>query len=356
MIIDFHTHIWPDALAPRAISSLSDTAGGIFTPVTDGTAQGLLSYMSSVGIDISVVQPVITKEKQAFSTNEWAATLSDARLPAATQALKAAPASSAIAAVESGSAPQALKADAASTADCAAGGAPESAPRLVAFGAVWPHSEIWREQVDQAASLGLKGIKFHPEYQQFTVDDEKYIEMYDYILSKGMHILFHAGYDPGYPPPYHSSPAQFARIIRALASGAPLKADNTSISQQSSEKQTVAQPAPGKRGSLILAHLGSSRMWDAVESEIAGLNCYIDTSMGFFDYGKDQFLRIARKHGTDRLLFATDSPWSNAADEIKTLRSLAEGADESAALTAAEIDAILGGNAARLLSLAENEI
>lgn len=287
MIIDFHTHIWPDALAPRALSSLSDTAGGIFTPVTDGTAHGLLAYMSSVGIDISVVQPVITKEKQAFSTNEWAATLSAVRLPAAPQA------------------------------------------RLVAFGAVWPHSEAWREQVDQASLLGLKGIKFHPEYQQFTVDDEKYFPIYDYILSKGMHILFHAGYDPGYPPPFHSSPAQFARIIRTLGD---------------------------TRGSLILAHLGSSRMWDAVESEVAGLNCYIDTSMGFFDYGKDQFLRIARKHGTDRLLFATDSPWSNATDEIKALRSLAEESEDGAGLTHAEVDAILGGNAARLLSLAEDEI
>lgn len=341
MIIDFHTHIWPDALAPRAISSLSETAGGIFTPVTDGTAQGLLAYMSSVGIDISVVQPVITKEKQAFSTNEWAATLSGARLPLQQEAV-----SSAIAAVKSGTAPQALNADAASSANTAF----KSSPRLVAFGAVWPHSEAWREQVDQAASLGLKGIKFHPEYQQFTVDDEKYFEMYDYILSKGMHILFHAGYDPGYPPPYHSSPAQFARIIKALAATASITADDASISHAAS----------GKRGSIILAHLGSSRMWDAVESEIAGLNCYIDTSMGFFDYGKEQFLRIARKHGTDRLLFATDSPWSNAADEIKALRSLAEGTGDGAAhsdvakntdaLTSDEIEAILGGNAARLLA------
>lgn len=293
MIIDFHTHIWPDALAPRAIGSLSETAGGIFTPVTDGTAQGLLAYMKSVGIDISVVQPVITKEKQAFSTNEWAATLSAARLPSVQN--------------------DALSANTASG----------STPRLVAFGAVWPHSEAWREQVDQAASLGLKGIKFHPEYQQFTVDDETFFPMYDYILSKGMHILFHAGYDPGYPPPFHSSPAQFARIIRALGD---------------------------TRGSIILAHLGSSRMWDAVESEVAGLNCYIDTSMGFFDYGKEQFLRIARKHGTDRILFATDSPWSNAADEINALRSLAEGSEVGAALTSEEVDAILGGNAARLLA------
>lgn len=342
MIIDFHTHIWPDALAPRAISSLSDTAGGIFTPVTDGTAQGLLTYMSSVGIDVSVVQPVITKEKQAFSTNEWAATLSSARLPSQQSAV-----SSATAAVASGSAPQALKADATLSADDAPDNAPGSNPRLVAFGAVWPHSGAWREQVNQASSLGLKGIKFHPEYQQFTVDDEKYFPMYDYILSKGMHILFHAGYDPGYPPPYHSSPAQFARIIREQA---PVKADDASISHSASENATTAQQASGKRGSIILAHLGSSRMWDAVESEVAGLNCYIDTSMGFFDYGKDQFLRIARKHGTDRLLFATDSPWSNAADEIKALHSLAEGYGEGTALTPAEVDAILGGNAARLLA------
>ena len=56
MIIDFHTHIFPDKIAAGVISQLS-SAGGI-TPHTDGTLAGLKKSMKDGGIDASVVLPV----------------------------------------------------------------------------------------------------------------------------------------------------------------------------------------------------------------------------------------------------------------------------------------------------------
>jgi predicted TIM-barrel fold metal-dependent hydrolase len=65
--------------------------------------------------------------------------------------------------------------------------------------------------------------------------------------------------------------------------------------------------------------------------------------MGFEHFKHDQFLRIAAKHGTDKILFGSDAPWSNAQTEINHIKSLP--------LPRESIDAILSGNARRILSL-----
>lgn len=54
-------------------------------------------------------------------------------------------------------------------------------------------------------------------------------------------------------------------------------------------------------------------------------------------------MRIGSKHGFDRLLFATDSPWSDQAEEVERLRGMMLPNDV--------LEMILGGNAARLLGL-----
>ena len=61
--------------------------------------------------------------------------------------------------------------------------------------------------------------------------------------------------------------------------------------------------------------------------------------------GDEQFVRIVKKHGADRILFATDSPWSDQKATLDRVRALGfEGA---------ELEAILGGNAKRVFSVPE---
>ena len=71
MLIDFHTHVFPDALAPRAIASLSAQANE--TPSTDGTVAGLCASMKAAGVTHSVTLPVITKVSQFDTVNAFAA-------------------------------------------------------------------------------------------------------------------------------------------------------------------------------------------------------------------------------------------------------------------------------------------
>ena len=264
MVIDFHTHAFPDELARRAIGTLLENIEEAFTPVTDGTVSGLLKHMDESGVDISVLQPVITKPSQFIGLNEWAAGL--------------------------------------------------ASDRIIPFGGIYPHTDDYKRDIDFIVSLGLCGIKFHCEYQDFVIDEPKMLRIYDYALSRGLILLHHAGEDPGYEAPYRSSPERFARIADAM-----------------------------KGGVIVAAHFGGHGEWDDVERYMVGKNIYLDTSMGFEYFPPEQFLRIVKNHGADKILFASDSPWSDAKSEIARLKQTALS-DYDKAL-------ILGGNASRLLGL-----
>ena len=263
MIIDFHTHAFPDALAGRAMRALA--AKCQYNPVSDGTVAGLIRNMDEWGIDISVLQPVVTKASQVRAINEWAV-----------------------------------------------GVVTETRGRVAAFGGIYPNSSDWKRDIDFVADLGLRGLKFHPEYQDFILDDRRMLDIYAYALGKGLMLLFHAGFDPDFSPPFKSNPLMFANVIKAM-----------------------------RGGTIVAAHLGGCEQWDDVERHMVGLDIYLDTSMGFAFYPAEQFLRILRGHGADKILFASDAPWSSAKDEMVRLDALP--------LSQSEKDAVLGGNAARLL-------
>ncbi|MCL2033347.1 MAG: amidohydrolase family protein [Oscillospiraceae bacterium] len=264
MIIDFHAHVFPDDLAPKAISALCDEVDGVYPPVSDGTASGLLKNMDDWNIDISVILPVITKQSQMKRANEWTAS--------------------------------------------------QSSDRLIAFGGIYPHTGDYKRDIDFVAGLGLKGLKFHAEYQDFVVDDVHMLKIYEYALGKGLILLHHAGFDPAFPAPFKSSPRQFANIADAMRGGV-----------------------------IIAAHLGGHDQWDDVENHLVGSGIYLDTSMGFAYFPHDQFLRIVKSHGADKILFASDAPWSNAKTEVMHLKSLPLSKDD--------MDLILYKNAKRILGI-----
>ena len=276
MIIDFHTHVFPDHLAARALAALTGTGTNPYRPVHDSTVSGLLETMDDWSIDASVVLPVVTKASQVTKTNEWAVSI--------------------------------------------------CSNRIVSFGGIYPNSDDYKKDIDHAVKLGLKGLKFHAEYQDFLVDDDRMLRVYDYALSKGLILLHHAGFDPDFLPPFNSSPKQFARVVKLLGIGSG---------------GGGANDCENGSGIIIAAHLGGHDQWDDVEEHLVGTGIYLDTSMGFEYYPTDQFLRIVKNHGADKILFATDSPWSNAGTEIEYLKALP--------LSEAEKTLILGENARRLL-------
>lgn len=164
MLIDFHTHAFPEKIAARAVSKLADDAGGL-APQTDGTVSSLKQQMAMDGVDISVVHSIATNPKQQRKVNDFA--------------------------VE-------INAD----------------PAIVAFGSVHPDAPDALEELERIAAAGLKGVKLHPEYQGFYADDPRMQPIYRKISQLELITLFHAGQDYGFAPPYHAMPEHLLGALK----------------------------------------------------------------------------------------------------------------------------------------------
>lgn len=249
MIIDFHTHIFPDAIAEKSITGLEAVCH--IKPSTDGTQLGLIASMDWVGIDISVILPVVTKPSQFESVNRFAAQINE-----------------------------------------------HHGDRLLSFGGIHPDCEDYRAELEHIRSLGLPGIKIHPDYQHVMIDDMRYLRIIDYANELGLIVVTHAGVDVGYPEPVHCSPERTRRMLE--------------------------QVRPEK---MVLAHLGGWKMWDQVLEHLAGQNVYLDTAfcLDRSREGKiplEQWVQILERHDRRKILFASDSPWSDAGRDIVALKEM----------------------------------
>lgn len=229
MIIDFHTHMFPESIAERTIAKLSECVHK--APETDGTYEGLLKSAREAGIDCSVVLPIATKPSQFRTINEFAS--------------------------------QFLEGE------------------ILSFGSLHPTSSDFKAELREIKAMGLKGIKLHPDYQDMYFNDIRYKRVVSYTSELGMMISVHAGLDPKCPNDIHCTPRMAAELLDDVR--------------------------PEK---LILAHLGGNQQWDDVERYLVGKNVYLDTGVVFDYIGQEQFLRIMRSHGSDKILFGTDSPWA----------------------------------------------
>lgn len=188
----------------------------------------------------------------------------------------------------------------------------DKTPRLLSFGGIHPDSLNYKRELRTIYDLGLKGIKLHPDYQDTCFDDIKYMRILDYASELGLISVVHAGVDIGFPDQVRCTPQRIRRVIDEVS--------------------------PEK---LVLAHYGAFDLWEEVEELVAGENVYLDTAYTFGFIGREQFLSILKKHGADRILFATDSPWSGQKESLHALRELA--------LSPEDLHRILGKNAEELL-------
>ena len=163
---------------------------------------------------------------------------------------------------------------------------------IISFGSLHPKAEDAMEELHRLIDAGLKGIKFHPEYQQFYVDDPKMEKIYKKISELNLITVFHAGYDPGFGPESRCLPHNFKKALKHFESP------------------------------VVLAHWGGVACWIDVLSELCGLNVYFDTSMGYLSLPRPVAIKMLEKHGVDRFLFASDSPWHKPELELCYLSTL----------------------------------
>jgi predicted TIM-barrel fold metal-dependent hydrolase len=265
MVIDFHTHIFPDKIAERSIQALQDVSK--IHAFTNGTLDGLKSSMKENNIDISVVLPVVTRPAQFDTITSFAAQVT-------------------------------------------------SEEGIISFGGIHPDNEDYREKLDKIKERGLPGIKLHPDYQDTFIDDSRMVAIIQYASEIGLIVIIHAGLDIGLPDPIHCTPKRSANMLSQIEN---------------------------ENAKIVFAHLGGYQNWDEVEEYLVGKNVWLDTSYVLGKVSDEQFLRIVKEHGADRILFATDSPWDGQKEALEHIRKMD--------LTEEEMERILYRNAVELLGL-----
>lgn len=225
-------------MAASAVGKLEGTSGQ--KAFHDGTRAGLLASMDKAGIDRALVLPVATNPEKVGSVNRFSASVRE--------------------------------------------------PRLVMLGALHPFSLTWRDEMDEVLSLGMQGIKLHPEYQGFEPDDPDLLPFFAALRDAGLVVVFHAGEDISFDPPARATPQTIATLLDRL---------------------------PGIR--ILATHMGGFRLWDEVEHFLVGRPVWMDTPFGLGWMPDERFSRMLGNHGEDYVMFGTDSPWLDQSAELERL-------------------------------------
>jgi uncharacterized protein len=260
MIIDFHTHVFPDNLADKAMAVLEKNA--CVKAVLDGRLSSLMKSMDRSGVDKSVVCSIATKPSQFEPILEWS---------------------------------NAVRSE-----------------RIIPLLSVHPSDPDCAEKIRIVKAEGFKGIKLHPYYQDFFIDDNNMLRLYEAVCKENLLIAMHTGYDIAFKRIRRADPAGILRVMDRFPE---LK--------------------------LVTTHLGSWEQWPEVKAILAGKPVYMEMSFSLEYLDTNPVKEILVKHPKDYLLFGTDSPWT---DQVKTLSmylDLQLGPETDAA--------VLGGNAQRLL-------
>ncbi|HHW32394.1 MAG TPA: amidohydrolase [Clostridiaceae bacterium] len=231
-IMDAHVHIYPDKIADKAVDAISKYYG--ITMQGSGTISDLLEKGTKAGISRYLVHSTATKPEQVKPINDFISLLI-------------------------------------SQYDCFTG-----------FGTLHPDMENIEEEIDRMISMGIKGIKMHPEFQEFYLDEDRMIPLYKAVEGR-LPLLVHMG-DKN---KNSSSPARLAKII-----------------DQFPKLQVIA------------AHLGGYSMWDESLEFLAGKNLYMDTSSSLMILDSTTAEKIIRTHGIDKIVFGSDYPMWSFEEEI----------------------------------------
>lgn len=236
-IIDAHCHIYPDKIAARAVAGTSNFYGVVFA--NDGTVSQLLERGRKAGIDHYIVQSVATTPKQVESINEFIAkTVS------------------------------------------------ENESMMTGLGTLHPDCEDMRQQVEKIKSLGLKGVKLHPDIQAFKIDDYRCLKIYELCEKENLPILMHTG-DSRYD---FSNPNRLVPILEIYTSLV-----------------------------VIGAHLGGYSLWEEAAEKLKNFpNFYVDCSSSMPFIGADRVKKIIESYSADRVLFGTDYPMWDLQKEMKS--------------------------------------
>ena len=262
-VIDIHVHAFPDSIVKRAMKSLEEE--GHIKAELDGSVDGVLRSMDEAGVELSVVCSIATKPTQFQPILDWS---------------------------------KGIQSD-----------------RILAFPSVHPEDPLALARIGEIRDAGFKGVKLHPYYQRFTLDEPRMMPLYAKMADLGLVLLCHTGFDIAYPRYRICGPERIVRVLEAVPE---LK--------------------------FVATHFGAWEDWDEVRRLLLGKPVLMDVSYSLQFMKGDEGREILLNHPEDFLLFGTDSPWESPATLLGRLEAF--GLDEEGRKRK-----LLSENAARLLGL-----
>lgn len=235
MFTDTHTHVFHPKIAEKAINQLHTHYG--IRPVGTGVLSDLLARADKAGIDRVVVHTAATDPSQVIPANNWAIDME------------------------------------------------RQSPRVTAFGTLHPDYDEPEKELERLRRAGITGLKFHPDFQGFFLNDPKFYRLME-IIGSEFTLMIHIG-DTLAPDKNPSCPIKMAQLRRDF---------------------------PGPR--LIAAHMGGYSHWPYALEHLAGMDVYLDTSSSLSFIPDETLAGLVRKHPADRLLFGSDYPLFDPGDEI----------------------------------------
>jgi predicted TIM-barrel fold metal-dependent hydrolase len=236
----FHTHAFPDRIAEKAIPLLEQEAD--VKAFLDGRLQSLLESMDNAGIQRSVVCSIATKPSQFYPILEWSKEI---------------------------------------TSD-----------RIIPLPSIHPADDDLKDKVRIIHEYGFKGIKLHPYYQEFKIDEERLFPVYEGLQEYGLFLVCHTGFDIAFPWDRIADPVRIAAIIKRFP-----------------------------QFKFITTHFGAWQDWDEVEKYLLGKNIYMEISYTFGCLERKRIKHFFLTHPSDYILFGTDSPWGDQKQSLDTFYS-----------------------------------
>ncbi len=263
LVYDMHTHIFPPKIAEKATGAIGAFYG--ISMSRRGFADDLVASGASIGVAKYLVCSTATTPMQVTAINSF------------------------------------ISSEAAKH------------PEFIGFGSLHPGFEDIPAETDRIIALGLRGIKLHPDFQKFAIDDREAFPIYEAAEGR-LPVLFHTG-DKRYG---FSNPDKVLRVLRNFP-----------------------------RLKVICAHLGGYSEWDNVLSlkkYLGNPNIYIDTSSAIQFMEPAKAAEMIKKHGVERVFWGTDYPMWEHKTELENFLRLP--------LTDDEKEKILGRNAEAFFSKA----
>lgn len=251
MPIDFHCHAFSAKIAEKAVSFLVDYYG--IPALGRGELKDALQAEERAGCRQFVLLIAATKPAQVLPANNWAITIKNL-----------------------------IGAELAAISGLA------DPPRPVVFGSLHPDYPDMLSELERLKRAGIKGVKIHPEFQGFSLDDPKMDLLYE-ALEDDFIVLTHVG-DRENSGNNLSTPQKIRKVI-----------------------------AKFPRLRIVAAHLGGYRLWKEALEELAGKNVHFDLSSTLKYIDPSLLKEIVKTHDPGRLLYGSDYPLGDPGEELRLL-------------------------------------